>query len=130
MIEKLLEELPFKIGEEFELNEFNVDSEYSLFIGGIEYEIYTYIKDDIKSIFGLEVKSTQLYYNADILHLIKYDFNTNSVTKLVNNINLQLPLENKEIITTNKERYIFNNIFLTIKENRNIVELYISTFRL
>lgn len=71
----LLEELRFKIGEQFDLNEFNVKSLESVFKNGIEYDVYEYIKADIKAIFGVKlVQNIILYYNADILCKVIYVF--------------------------------------------------------
>lgn len=75
MYNSLLEELRFKIGEQYELNEFNLKSIESTFINGIEYENYEYIKNDFKTLFGVELSSNiVLQYNADILCRVLYTF--------------------------------------------------------
>ena len=75
MYDSLLTELRFRIGEQYELNEFNLKSIESTFINGIEYENYEYIKDDFKTLFGVELLSNiTLQYNADILSRVIYEF--------------------------------------------------------
>ncbi|WP_412985636.1 hypothetical protein [Pontimicrobium sp. IMCC45349] len=71
----MLKELRFKIGEQYELNEFNLESLESTFINGLEYESYEYIKNDFKALFGVEFsKNIILQYNADILSRVVYEF--------------------------------------------------------
>lgn len=49
----LFKELRFKIGEQYELNEFNLKGLKSTFSNGLEYENYEYIKGDLKTLFGI-----------------------------------------------------------------------------
>ena len=75
MCKSLLKELRFKIGEQYELNEFNLKSLVSTFSNGLEYENYGYIKDDFKTLFGLEFSSNIiLQYNGDILYCVIFEF--------------------------------------------------------
>jgi len=75
MCNSLLEELRFKIGEQYELNEFNLKGIESTFINEIEYENYEYIKNDFKTLFGIELSSNLiLQYNADILYSVICEF--------------------------------------------------------
>lgn len=71
----LLKEFRFKIGEQYELNEFNLKSLESTFIDGLEYENYEYIKNDFKTLFGVKFsKNIILQYNGDILSGVIYEF--------------------------------------------------------
>ncbi|WP_298767335.1 hypothetical protein [uncultured Polaribacter sp.] len=71
----LQQELRFKIGEQYELNEFNLKSIESTLQNGIEYENYEYIKGDLKALFGIEFTSNiVLQYNGDILSKVVYEF--------------------------------------------------------
>lgn len=73
MSNSLLKEFRFKIGEQYELNEFNLKSLESTFSNGLEYENYDYIKGDITTFLGIEISGNIiLQYNADILCGIIY----------------------------------------------------------
>lgn len=64
--------LPFEIGEQYELNEFNLEYIETKLIGEYEYQVYRYIKNDKPVILGFKIKEIRLYYNADILERVKY----------------------------------------------------------
>jgi len=88
MCDNLIKELRFKIGEQYELNEFNLKSINSTFKNGIEYENYEYIKDDFKALFGVKFsKNVILQYNADILYKAIYEFESNQYDYLLSQIN-------------------------------------------
>ena len=88
MCKSLLNELRFTIGEQYELNEFNLKSIESTFSNGLEYENYQYVKDDLKTIFGLNlVSNVILQYNGDILSRFVYTLDSKDLTSLVNRIN-------------------------------------------
>ena len=71
----LQEELRFKIGEQYELNEFYLKTIESTFSNGLEYENYEYIEGDFKALFGVKFsKNVILQYNADILYSVIYEF--------------------------------------------------------
>lgn len=71
----LLKELRFTIGEQYELNEFNLKSIESTFSHGLEFDSYEYVKDDFKALFGLEFSNNIiLQYNGDILYSVIYEF--------------------------------------------------------
>jgi hypothetical protein len=88
MSKALLKELRFKIGEEYDLNEFNLNSLDSTFSKGLELENYEYIKDDFKSLFGIPFsKNIVLQYNGDILFSVIFSFNQIYYDKLKSEIN-------------------------------------------
>jgi hypothetical protein len=92
----LQEELRFKIGEQFELNEFHLKTLKSTVINGIEYENYEYIKEDFKTVFGLRLSGNiVLQYNGDILSGVIYTFKEYDFKSLILNINRYLPFERK-----------------------------------
>jgi len=75
MCKSLLKELRFEIGEQYELNEFNLKSIKSTFSNGLEYDNYEYIKDDFKAFCGFEFSNNIiLQYNGDILCSVIYEF--------------------------------------------------------
>lgn len=75
MFKSLLKELRFKIGEQYELNEFNLKGIESTFSKGLEYENYEYIKGDFKTLYGIAFSSNViLQYNADILYSVIFEF--------------------------------------------------------
>jgi len=88
MCKYLLKEFRFKIGEQYELNEFNLKSLESTFKNGIEYENYEYIKDDFKNLFGLEFsRNIILQYNADILYSVICEFELSHYSYLKSKVN-------------------------------------------
>lgn len=91
----LLKELRFKIGEQYELNEFNLKSIDSTFSNGLELENYEYIKEDFKTLFGLKLDEIILQYNADILSGMIYKLAINDLDSLVQELNNYLPLDKK-----------------------------------
>lgn len=96
MSKSLLEELRFKIGEQYELNEFNLKSLESTFSNGLEYENYEYIKGDFNMLFGLKLTSNaKLQYNGDILCSILYQIDLTDLEKLIEQLNVYLPLSKK-----------------------------------
>ncbi|MGO3706565.1 MAG: hypothetical protein ACTJGD_02785 [Mesonia hippocampi] len=87
MSNSLLKEFRFKIGEQYELNEFNLKSLESTFSNGLEYENYEYIKGDIITFLGIEIYGNIiLQYNTDILCGIIYSFEINKLSKLVSRL--------------------------------------------
>lgn len=65
-----LKDLPFKIGMQYENWEFDlelVDTRRS-------YEVYKYIKNDIREINGMNIDKILLYFELDILIRIKIYF--------------------------------------------------------
>tara|TARA_Y100000385_G_scaffold70126_1_gene70384 strand:+ start:245 stop:667 length:423 start_codon:yes stop_codon:yes gene_type:complete len=92
----LQEELRFKIGEQYELNEFYLKSLESTFSNGIEYENYEYIKGDFKALFGIAFSSNViLQYNADILYSVIYEFAQKEISNLIKELNIYMPLAKK-----------------------------------
>lgn len=107
----LLKELRFKIGEQYELNEFNLKTIESTFKDGVEYENYEYIKGDFKMLFGLKlVSNIILQYNCDILSGIKYRLDLKDLDSLIERLNTYLPLDKQvgtEKLTLGKTFTIF-----------------------
>lgn len=62
-----LEELPFKIGMQYENWEFDLE----LIEVKKSYEVYLYNKRDVNFIKGEKVKYTHLYFELDVLFKIK-----------------------------------------------------------
>ena len=92
----LQEELRFKIGEQYELNEFYLKTIESTFSNGLEYENYEYIEGDFKALFGVKFsKNVILQYNADILYSVIYEFAQKDIDSLTQELNNYLPLAKK-----------------------------------
>ena len=88
MCNSLLKELPFKIGEQYELNEFNLKTLESTFSNGLEYENYEYIKGDFKTLFGITFcRNPILQYNGDILYGIICEFELTHYSHLKSKVN-------------------------------------------
>ena len=67
-----LEELPFKIGMQYEHWEFDLEPvEFAK-----QYDKYKYIKNDIPIVLDIEVKHIYLYFNWDILYKVEIIFST------------------------------------------------------
>jgi len=117
MCKSLLKELRFKIGEQYDLNEFNLKSLESTFTNGLEYENYEYIKGDFKTLFGLEFSSNIiLQYNADILLGIIYEFKLTDLKVLVEKIGSYLPID----IEFNEENPVLGKTF-SLFQNQEIL---------
>lgn len=126
MSSSLLKELGFKIGEQYELNEFNLKSLKSTFSNGLEYENYEYIKDDFKMVFGLKLLGNIiLQYNGDILSGIVYSLDLEKLDSLIEKLNDYLPLDRK-LITDKLDLgqtftiFSFQEISLTLNTERDI----------
>jgi len=122
----LLKELPFKIGEQYELNEFHLKTLKSTFNNGLEYENYEYIKSDLITIFDLQLENNiTLKYNGDLLIEAVYVFNINSFNTLINKLNDYLTVDNlldlekidlREVFTI----YNFAEIKITLKIQKHV----------
>jgi len=121
----LQEKLRFKIGEQYELNEFNLKSLESTFSNGLEYENYEYIKDDFKALFGVKFsKNIILQYNADILCRVIYKFDKADYNSLFNKMTYYLSTKNKIIQDSSKKYLIVTSksekrIFLRMTNNKD-----------
>ena len=130
MCKSLLKEFRFKIGEQYELNEFNLKSIESTFSNGLEYENYEYIKGDFETLFGLDlVRNVILQYNGDILYGVIYEFKTKNINSLIERINnfLSLKIAIKNTFKTDNNVVILYKGFhleFSVIKNRN-VKLYI-----
>ena len=112
MCKSLLKELRFKIGEQYELNEFNLNSIESTFSNELECENYEYIKDDFKALFGIELSSKIiLQYNGDILIGITFEFNLESLPILLDELKFYPSL--KPIV--NQENHVLGKTFILFK---------------
>jgi len=63
---------PFRIGEQYELYEFELKYVKTVFKGNNEYLVYEFIEQREMSLFDVRVKKVHLYYNADILSKVIY----------------------------------------------------------
>jgi len=112
MYNSLLKELRFKIGEQYELNEFNLKSLESTFSNGLEYENYKYLKDDVNTLFRLRLLSNIiLQYNGDILSGIIYKLALDDLEDLLTRLNSYLPLDKK----LNTEKIILGKTFTVFR---------------
>lgn len=110
MYKSLLKELRFEIGEQYEVNEFNLKSIESTFRDGLEYENYIYIKDDIKTFLGLKLKdSIILEYNGDILAGMRFEFKLEDLSVLVLRLNSFFPKNIKLKESSNSVVFRLNN---------------------
>lgn len=124
----LLKELHFSIGEQYELNEFNLKSLDSTFSNGLEYENYEYIKDDFKTFLGLKlIQPIILQYNGDILSGIIYSLKLKNTEALLEELNIYLPFSKKltmDKFTLGQTINVFSfqgiSLMLDIKKNITI----------
>lgn len=107
----LLKEFRFKIGEQYELNEFNLKSLESTFSNGLEYENYEYIKGDFKTLFGIPFSSNLiLQYNGDILCKVIYEFELPHYNYLKSKVN-QCVFKEAAIEVLIKDKYHCQIVF-------------------
>ena len=64
----------FKIGEQYEKQEFNLQRINTILLRDLEYEVYRYINREPITLFNVGIKRIILYYNADILSAVYYQF--------------------------------------------------------
>lgn len=101
----LLKEFRFKIGEQYELNEFNLKTLESTFSNGLELENYEYIKEDFKTLFGVTFSSNPiLQYNGDILYSVICEFELSHYSYLKSKVN-QCTFKEVTIEVLIKDRY-------------------------
>lgn len=87
--------LPFTLGEQFELYEFELDMVETILIGDYEYEVYRCSNKLFEKIKILGLNDVLLYYNADILAKVNYRFKSNSIKRVMN---LFTPSKDEDII--------------------------------
>jgi len=96
---RLLKQLRFTIGEQYENYEFVLSSKGEKTVNGICYEIYLYEKGDFKTLFDLPIsRGIVLLFNADILSAVYYRFKGNHFEYLLNEINSYLPKNRRMVI--------------------------------
>lgn len=78
MNKKLQQELKFRIGEQYEKYEFELDWVTSVLDNNLRYEVYTYTGKDKSSIFNFEINKILLAYNCDFLAGLFYIFKSSS----------------------------------------------------
>ena len=72
MNKKLQQELKFRIGEQYEKYEFELDWVTSVLDNNLRYEVYRYIGKDKTSMFNFEIHKILLAYNCDFLAGVFY----------------------------------------------------------
>ncbi len=78
--------IKFKIGEQYEKHEFELDWVKSVLDGNLRYEVYQYIGKDKIIIFGFLVHKTFLAYNCDFLASAFYFIESDSFLKKASGI--------------------------------------------
>ncbi|MCH3883500.1 hypothetical protein [Tenacibaculum aquimarinum] len=117
-LKSLQKELHFKIGEQYDLNEFNLRSLKSTFENNLEYDVYEYIKDDFKTLFGVKLlNNIILQYNGEILSKIIYELHVSDFENLIHN----LPLTKKR----NTEKFVLGKTFVLFCSQEFSISLYI-----
>lgn len=131
LLNLIKKELRFEIGEQFELNEFNVKTLKSVSINDIEYDVYQYIKGDIREVFNLKITKILLYYNADILSAVHYCFNSNDLKSLMKNISQLLKQDENTVKFLKTATYKTpdgNHLIMKIKDNLKLIYKAIEVF--
>ncbi|WP_094134537.1 hypothetical protein [Flavobacterium psychrophilum] len=118
--------IKFKIGEQYEKHEFDLDWVETIFENHLRYEVYQYIGNNKITIFGFEVQKTLLAYNCDFLAGIFYFIEFDKYPDLIEKLNLKI---SKKIESEN-----FKNCFLlsitsnkkncVVVKSENIIILY------
>ncbi|EKT4551557.1 hypothetical protein JE945_000686 [Flavobacterium psychrophilum] len=118
--------IKFKIGEQYEKYEFDLDWVETIFENHLRYEVYQYIGNNKITIFGFEVQKTLLAYNCDFLAGIFYFIESGIYPDLIEKLNLKI---GKKIESNNFK----NCVLLSITSNKkncvvvkseNIIILY------
>jgi hypothetical protein len=105
--------IPFKIGEEYEEHEFELDWVKSIIVDNLCYEVYRFTGKHNESIFNFKVHETLLAYNCDILAIIFYFINKDFPNNILSEIQ-------------KKSSYTSRLIVKMVKLKENITILIIS----
>lgn len=112
MCKPLLKELYFRIGEQYELHEFDLVEEAIKLIGNYEYDVYSCNSDLFERIKTDGLINILLYYNGDILARVDYQFQSNCISDV---IHLFTPSKNEDIITF---RYLNDVIEIVVTHSK------------
>ncbi|MCF1420826.1 hypothetical protein [Mangrovimonas futianensis] len=93
-------ELPFTIGEQYELHEFELMDVETIIIGQFEYDVYRCSKKLFDSFWLDGLMDIKLYYNADILARVDLIIKPESIKEVMN----LLPSEREIIIDINPQK--------------------------
>lgn len=114
--------LKFEIGEQYELHEFLLEY-HTKFMNSrnIEYMVYKYFGNDIKSVLGFEIKRPILLcYNADILSYIIIYFEADYYRGLKEALDSKLALSYESSKNTIWIEYSENLIYMLILKDKLI----------
>ncbi|SNB23951.1 hypothetical protein NO004_140015 [Flavobacterium psychrophilum] len=103
--------IKFKIGEQYEKHEFDLDWVETIFENNLRYEVYQYIGNNKITIFGFEVQKTLLAYNCDFLSGIFYFIDFDKYPNLIEKLNLKI---SKKIESDNFK----NSVLLSITSSK------------
>lgn len=110
--------IKFKIGEQYEKHEFDLDWVKTIFENNLRYEVYQYIGNNKIIIFGFEVQKTLLAYNCDFLSGIFYFIEFSKYSDLIEKLILKIckKIESDKFkncalmsITSSKKNYVVVN---------------------
>lgn len=94
-----LKTLRFKIGEKYDNRDLKLSSASSFMRNDLYYQIYFYTKTEFKEIFSIPITNRILVlYHLNILEAVYYRFYGNQFQTLLENINDNLPSNNKMLI--------------------------------
>lgn len=86
----MIRKIKFKIGEQYEKHEFDLDWVNTVFENNLRYEVYQYIGNNKITIFGYEVQKTILAYNCDFLAGVFYFIEFDKYSDLIEKLNLKI----------------------------------------
>jgi hypothetical protein len=112
MNKKLQQELKFRIGEQYEKYEFELDWVTSMIDNNLRYEVYRYIGKDKSSIFNFEIDKILLAYNCDFLAGVFYFIKGECYFRILSEIQ--------------KESFCTSRIINLIEIDENIIMLFIA----
>lgn len=96
----------FKIGEQYEKQEFNLQSINTILLGNLEYEVYRYIITPDET----NIKDIRLYYNADILSAVHYQLGNTLNSDILSKIKGQIT-KGVIVYKNNHDLWIVNSVF-------------------
>ena len=110
--------IKFKIGEQYEKHEFDLDWVETIFEEHLRYEVYQYIGKGKITLFSFEVQKTLLAYNCDFLSGIFYFLDSDKYPDLIEKPNLKI---GKKIESDNFKNYVLLSI-TSSKKNYVVVK--------
>ena len=117
----MIRKIKFKIGEQCENHEFDLDWVNTIFENNLRFEVYQYIGHNKNTIFGYEVQKTLLAYNCDFLAGVFYFIEFDKYPDLIASLNFKISkkievgiLKNSTLFNYRQKEKLYNCVIAKI----------------